>query len=67
MNRVGTDPDAVYIGDSMAVDYIGRTLADAESGEWTMVVTLDLEEQRAFRQSFPACMDADDFELKTAE
>lgn len=67
VNRVGTDPDAVYIGDSMAVDYIGRTLADAESGEWTMVVTLDLKEQRAFRQSFPAWMDADDFELKTAE
>ena len=64
VNRVGTDPDAVYIGDSKAIDYLGRTMADAESGEWTMVVTLDLEEQRAFRQSFPAWMDADDFELK---
>lgn len=63
VNRVGTDPDAVYIGDSMAVDYIGRTMADAESGEWTMVVSLDLDEQRAFRQQFPAWMDADDFEL----
>ena len=67
VNRVGTDPDAVYIGDSKAIDYLGRTMADAESGEWTMVVTLDLEEQRAFRQSFPAWMDADDFELKNLE
>ena len=67
VNRVGTDPDAVYIGDSKAIDSLGRTMADAESGEWTMVVTLDLEEQRAFRQSFPAWMDADDFELKNLE
>ena len=67
VNRVGTDPDAVYNGDSKAIDYLGRTMADAESGEWTMVVTLDLEEQRAFRQSFPAWMDADDFELKNLE
>ena len=67
VNRVGTDPDAVYIGDSKAIDYLGRTMADAESGAWTMVVTLDLEEQRAFRQSFPAWMDADDFELKNLE
>lgn len=64
VNRVGTDPDAVYIGDSKAIDYRGRTMADAESGEWTMVVTLDLDQQRAFRESFPAWQDADDFELK---
>lgn len=64
VNRIGTDPDAIYIGDSMAVDFIGRTMADAESGEWTMVVELDLEAQRAFRESFPAWMDADDFDMK---
>ncbi len=63
VNRVGTDPDAIYIGDSMAVDYIGRTMADAESGEWTMVVRLDLSAQEAFREQFPAWMDADDFSL----
>lgn len=64
VNRVGTDPDAVYIGDSMVIDYLGRTIANAESGEWTMVATLDLEPQRAFRAEFPAWEDADDFELR---
>lgn len=64
MNRVGTDPDAVYIGDSQALDYLGRTIAGADSGEWTMSVTLDLEQQRAFRESFPAWQDADDFRLE---
>lgn len=65
VNRVGTDPDAIYIGDSMVVDYLGRTVADAESGEWTMTVTLDLNAQNAFKKSFPAWLDADEFELKT--
>lgn len=64
VNRVGTDPDAVYIGDSQALDYLGRTIAGADSGEWTMSVTLDLEQQRAFRESFPAWQDADDFRLE---
>ena len=64
VNRVGTDPDAVYIGDSMVIDYLGRTVANAESGEWTMVATLDPESQRAFRAEFPAWQDADDFELR---
>lgn len=64
VNRIGTDPDAVYIGDSMVFDYMGRTLANAESGEWSMTVTLDLDAQNAFKESFPAWMDADDFELK---
>lgn len=63
VNRVGTDPDAVYIGDSMVIDYLGRTMANAGSGEWTMVVTLDSQPQQAFREDFPARMDADDFAL----
>jgi len=61
VNRVGTDPDAVYIGDSMVFDYMGRTLANAGSGEWSMTVTLDLEPQNEFRNSFPVWMDADGF------
>ena len=64
VNRVGTDPDAVYIGDSMALDYLGRTIAGADSGEWTMTVELDLAQQRAFREAFPAWQDADDFRLE---
>jgi len=64
VNRVGTDPDAVYIGDSMVVDYLGRTVANAGSGEWTMTVRIDDESQRAFREAFPTWMDADDFEIR---
>ncbi len=62
VNRVGTDPTGVH-RDSKAIDYLGRNAmprAEDDDGR-----DLDLEEQRAFRQSFPAWMDADDFELKT--
>ncbi len=63
VNRVGTDPEAVYIGDSMIVDYLGRTVAVAQSGERTLAATLDMERQRAFREEFPAWKDADEFTL----
>lgn len=64
VNRVGTDPDASYAGDSALVDFAGRTLADAGGGERTLVATFDAETQAAFKAKFPAWMDADDFELR---
>ncbi|MFR6634481.1 MAG: nitrilase-related carbon-nitrogen hydrolase [Alistipes onderdonkii] len=35
VNRVGTDPDAFYAGDSALVDFRGATLADAGEREQT--------------------------------
>lgn len=64
VNRVGNDPDAHYAGDSAAVDFVGRTMAEIGDEERTLTVTLDTERMRAFREKFPAWQDADPFELK---
>lgn len=64
VNRVGTDPDTNYTGDSALIDFAGRTLLDAGDGEKTLVVTFDSEAQATFKRDFPAWMDADAFELK---
>lgn len=65
VNRVGTDPDASYAGDSALVDFRGATLADAGEREQTLVAEFDSEAQAAFREEFPAWMDADGFELES--
>lgn len=64
VNRVGTDPDAHYAGDSALIDFKGATLADAGDGERTLIATFDDAAQSVFKEKFPAWMDADDFELK---
>ena len=64
VNRVGTDPDASSAGDSALIDFAGRTLADAGDRERTLIAEFDSEAQAAFKEKFPAWMDADDFELK---
>lgn len=63
VNRVGTDPDAAYAGDSALVDFAGRTLADAGDAERTMVASFDTDALAAYKERFPAWMDADDFTL----
>ena len=52
VNRVGTDPDAFYAGDSALVDFRGATLADAGEREQTLVAEFDSEAQAAFREEF---------------
>lgn len=64
VNRVGSDgADVSYAGDSMALDFRGRPLAQA--GELPGVITaeLSLGPLEAFRDKFPAHLDADRFSL----
>lgn len=63
VNRVGTDPDANYAGDSAIVDFKGNTMADAGEIEQTMVAEFDYRALADFKEKFPAWMDADDFTL----
>ena len=63
VNRVGDDPDAHYAGDSAALDFMGRTLAEADDRERTLVVEMDLGARAAFRERFPAWADADAFRI----
>jgi omega-amidase len=64
VNRVGTDGVNVsYAGYSMALDFRGRSLAQA--GELPAVITVELAAGplEAFREKFPAHLDADRFSL----
>jgi omega-amidase len=64
VNRVGKDGNgATYVGDSVAVDFLGQSLSSEGGGERVETAVLDLESLQAYRQSFPAQLDADRFEI----
>ena len=64
VNRIGKDGNgAAYVGDSVALDYLGQVLGGDRGGDFAETVVLDRESLLAFRNSFPAHLDADDFEL----
>jgi len=65
VNRVGTDGNQLpYSGNSGVLDYLGQAMVDLGAQEQTVTVTLDPAVLAAFREKFPAWMDADAFELK---
>jgi len=65
VNRVGSDGNKLpYSGDSAVLDYLGQTMADLGAQEQVVTVALDQAALGAFREKFPAWMDADAFELK---
>jgi omega-amidase len=64
VNRVGADGNGVpYSGDSAAIDYLGQPLAAAGAEPAVITVTLDAARLAAFREKFPAHLDADRFTL----
>jgi predicted amidohydrolase len=64
VNRVGKDGNgATYVGDSVAADFLGQSLSSEGGGERVETAVLDLESLQAYRQSFPAQLDADRFEI----
>ncbi|MCV6590439.1 MAG: amidohydrolase [Marinobacterium sp.] len=65
VNRVGMDGNGLeYSGDSMLVDFKGVPVLDAEPGlAFIETTTLNFQSLQAFRQAFPAHLDADDFHL----
>ena len=66
VNRVGTDgKDLPYAGDSIAHDFLGEPLAQLGTEPAVVTVELDLNSLRAFRERFPAHLDADRFTLET--
>ena len=64
VNRVGDDPSAHYAGDSVLVDFKGRTLAEAGDCEQTLSAAFDSDTLEVFREKFPAWQDADDFQIR---
>jgi predicted amidohydrolase len=64
VNRVGSDGHGVaHAGDSAAIDFLGRTLVAGGEVPAVLSVELALAPLVAFREKFPAHLDADRFTL----
>ncbi|MCY1558121.1 Omega-amidase YafV [compost metagenome] len=65
MNRVGEDGKGhAYSGDSQVLDFQGESLLDAGAADGVFHVSLSAQALAAYRERFPANLDADEFELK---
>ncbi|GGZ29143.1 hydrolase [Echinicola pacifica] len=65
VNRVGVDGNNIaYNGHSAAYDFKGNTLAFCAEKEEILLIELDAKELNAYREKFPAWMDADDFSIQ---
>jgi predicted amidohydrolase len=65
VNRVGADGAGVaYAGDSAAIDFLGRPLSSPGEAAGVSTVALDGTALAAFRERFPAHLDADRFTLE---
>lgn len=65
VNRIGSDPFGTdYSGESLAYDYLGRPLTEAEPyADKLLRTTLEREPLEAFRQKFPVWRDSDTFTI----
>lgn len=64
VNRVGTDPGNNYNGATALIDYLGRTVVEAEDNkEEAIQGYVDMKALNDFRNSFPALQDADKYRL----
>ncbi|GIZ13655.1 amidohydrolase [Pseudomonas sp. NCCP-436] len=64
VNRVGEDPNGhAYTGDSQVLDFQGDTLLATGEGDGVFRVRLSSEALYAYRERFPAHLDADAFTL----
>lgn len=65
VNRVGPDGNGIaYPGESAAIDYLGQPLIEAGAEAALPTVALDAAALHAFRERFPAHLDADRFTLE---
>ena len=64
VNRIGSDANGLdYVGDSLAIDARGRLLADLADRDAVETVTFSGADLCAYREAFPAHLDADAFSL----
>jgi omega-amidase len=65
VNRIGQDGNGIeYSGDSVAHDFLGDAVAELHDESAVTTVELDGDALRAFRERFPAHLDADRFTLE---
>lgn len=66
VNRVGDDGHGVaHLGDSVVLDFTGQPLLELQDQPQVVTLPLDLEALRAWRDRFPAQLDADAFTLES--
>ena len=66
VNRVGADGLGVdHCGDSAAIDFLGRTLSDGADAACVLSAELAPQPLAAYRERFPAHLDADRFTLES--
>ncbi len=64
VNRMGVDgKGAAYTGDSQVLDFQGESLLNIGEADGVFHVSLSAESLAAYRQKFPAYLDADTFEI----
>ncbi|MGH8437381.1 MAG: amidohydrolase [Pseudomonas sp.] len=62
VNRVGTDGKGfAYSGDSQVLDFQGESLLNAAEGDGVFLLDLSASALAAYRERFPAYLDADSF------
>lgn len=59
VNRVGDDAKCHYLGGSVVIDPIGRTMVECSQGEHSATVELNIEKLRAMRSRFRVLDDRD--------
>jgi predicted amidohydrolase len=65
VNRIGDDGNGhAHSGDSVVLDFTGQPLAELHDKAQVITVPLDVEALRAWRDKFPAHLDADAFSLE---
>lgn len=65
VNRVGDDGHGVaHLGDSVALDFMGTPLLELQDDARVATVSIDPDAVRAWRDKFPAHLDADAFTLE---
>ncbi len=65
VNRVGTDGNGLsYDGDSVVADFLGQPQLELRGREQVATTTISAAALSAYRESFPAMLDADAFELR---
>ena len=66
VNRVGDDGLGIaHAGDSVALDFTGQPVIELNDKAQVITVPLDLDALRAWRDKFPAQLDADAFTLES--
>lgn len=63
VNRIGSEPELEYVGDSAVVDYCGREVVDMGATDGVAVAELDVEALQRFKEKFNVAVDADEFEI----